>query len=542
MMTIMLFDRVQLPAACGATLAHSIRAGERLFRKGHVLSAADIDSLATAGVLEIVVARLDADDVGEDEAAARTARALAGRSVRVGAAFTGRANLYAETHGLLRLDPEAVTWINSVDEAITLATLPPFARVVPRQMLATVKIIPFAVPERAVQAIEQFIIARPKLEVSEFMPKSVALISTVLPGTRLQLIEKNVSAVSARLEALGSNLILKQCVPHEDDAVARAINDALAVGADPILVLGASAITDRRDVIPSAILRAHGRIERFGMPVDPGNLLLLGHVRNATIIGLPGCARSPKRNGFDFVLERILADIAVNETDIAAMGVGGLLAEISTRPQPREAAPDGAPRAPDVAAIVLAAGQSSRMGRNKLTAELGRKPLVRHAVEAAVASHASKVVVVTGNGARSVEAALSGLPITLAYNPDFPSGLSSSLKTGIHAVPQQCEAAVVLLGDMPGVDANTIDKLIAAFNPEEGRAICVACHKGKRGNPVLWWRRFFPEMLALEGDVGAKHLIAANEEFVCDVETGTDAPLVDIDTPEALQVFATRHQ
>lgn len=329
-------------------------------------------------------------------------------------------------------------------------------------------------------------------------------------------------------------------MPHEDGAVASAIEDALAAGADPILVFGASAITDRRDVIPSAILLAGGRIERFGMPVDPGNLLLLGYVRNTTIIGLPGCARSPKRNGFDFVLERVLADIAVTQGDIAAMGVGGLLAEIPTRPQPREARPAGAPRAPEVAAIVLAAGQSSRMGHNKLTAVLAGKPLVRRVVEAAVASHASEVIVVTGNEAGAVETALGGLAVTFVHNSDFRLGLSASLKTGIRAVPGQCEAAVVLLGDMPGVGAGTIDKLIAAFNPEEARAICVASHDGKRGNPVLWSRRFFPEMLELEGDAGARHLIASNEEFVCDVEAGTDAPLIDIDTPEALNAFAAR--
>jgi molybdenum cofactor cytidylyltransferase len=540
MISGMQFDRLRVSAARGAILAHSVRAGERLLRKGHVLSAMDIDSLATAGVNDVMVARLGAEDMGEDEAAARIARALAGRGVRAGAAFTGRANLYAEAHGLLRLDPETVNRINAVDEAITLATLSPFGRVQPRQMLATVKIIPFAAPKAAVAAIEGVIGTHANVEISEFVAKSVALVSTVLTGTKPQMLEKNFSAVSARLAALGSRLVLERRVPHEDGAVASAIEEALAAGADPILIFGASAITDRRDVIPSAILRAGGRIERFGMPVDPGNLLLLGHVRDTTVIGLPGCARSPKRNGFDFVLERTLAEVPIAYADIAAMGVGGLLAEISARPQPRDARPAGAPRAPDVAAIVLAAGQSSRMGRNKLTAELGGKPLVRHAVEAAVASHVTRVIVVTGNEASAVGAALSDFAVTLVHNPDFRAGLSTSLKAGIRAVPEQCDAAVVVLGDMPAISAATIDKLIAAFNPEEGRAICVASHDGKRGNPVLWPRRFFPEVLALEGDVGAKHLIASNEELVCDVEAGTDAPLVDIDTPEAMRAFEAR--
>lgn len=191
MISAMQFDRLRLSAARGAILAHSVRAGERLLRKGHVLSAMDIDLLAAAGVTDVVVARLGAEDIGEDEAATRIARALAGRGVRVGAAFTGRTNLYAETHGLLRLDPETVTRINAVDEAITLATLPPFSRVAPRQMLATVKIVPFAAPKAAVAAIEHFIGAHPNVEICEFVAKSVALVSTILAGTRPQMLEKN---------------------------------------------------------------------------------------------------------------------------------------------------------------------------------------------------------------------------------------------------------------------------------------------------------------------------------------------------------------
>jgi molybdenum cofactor cytidylyltransferase len=344
----------------------------------------------------------------------------------------------------------------------------------------------------------------------------------------------------ARLNASGSDLILERRVAHEDGAVAAAIREAVAEGADPVLVFGASAITDRRDVIPAAILQAGGDIERFGMPVDPGNLLLLGRVHNAVVIGLPGCARSPKRNGFDFVLERVLAGIEVTSADIAAMGSGGLLAEIPTRPQPRDSQPANVPRAPQIAAIVLAAGQSSRMGHNKLTADLGGAPLVRRAVEAAVTSHVSRTIVVTGKDASLVEDALKDLSVGFVHNPDFRQGLSTSLKMGIRAVPEEYDGAVVLLADMPGIGAGVIDKLIAAFNPEEGRAICVASHKGKRGNPVLWSRRFFPEMLALEGDIGAKHVMALNEELVCEVEAGSDDPLIDIDTPEDLRAFGAR--
>ena len=271
------------------------------------------------------------------------------------------------------------------------------------------------------------------------------------------------------------------------------------------------------------------------MPVDPGNLLLVGKLGGADVVGLPGCARSPKLNGFDFVLWRLAAGLPVSSTDIAAMGVGGLLMEIPVRPQPRDE--PTAPFAPTIGAIVLAAGASSRMGANKLLTEIEGKPLVRRVVEAAIAGGAAPVVVVTGNEAEHVQTALTGCDVRLMNNADFSSGLSSSLRCGLKALPEDCSGAVILLGDMPAIPPALIDRLIAAFDPAEGRAICVATHGGKRGNPVLFARRFFAEIEAIEGDVGARGLIGAYPELVCEVEAGSDAPLIDIDTPEDLAAY-----
>jgi molybdenum cofactor cytidylyltransferase len=182
------------------------------------------------------------------------------------------------------------------------------------------------------------------------------------------------------------------------------------------------------------------------------------------------------------------------------------------------------------------------MGSNKLMAEVAGKPLIRHAVEAALASGAASVVVVIGNAGADVRLAVAPLTVSFVDNPDFSKGLSSSLKHGLKALPGDCDGAVILLGDMPGVTSTLIDRLIAAFDPAEGRAICVATRGGKRGNPVLWARRFFAEMLAIEGDVGARQLIGQNAELVCEVEAGDDGPLIDIDTPEALAAYRASRQ
>jgi molybdenum cofactor cytidylyltransferase len=255
-------------------------------------------------------------------------------------------------------------------------------------------------------------------------------------------------------------------------------------------------------------------------------------LRGRPVVGLPSCARSPKINGFDFVLQRLFAGIEVTGQDIMRMGVGGLLQEIPSRPQPRDV--EHMPlRAPRIAALVLAAGLSSRMGSNKLLQEWRGKPLLRWVVEAALASDAQPVIVVTGNEASKIQAALKGLDVVFAHNRDFNDGLSTSLKAGLAAVPASADGIAVLLGDMPQVGANLINRMVSAFSPADNRAICIATYEHRRGNPVLWARSFFPEIATLSGDEGAKRILPGHEELVCEVEADAGV-LRDIDTPEAL--------
>ena len=213
------------------------------------------------------------------------------------------------------------------------------------------------------------------------------------------------------------------------------------------------------------------------------------------------------------------------------MGVGGLLMEIVSRPQPREpAAGDGE----GVAAIVLAAGQSRRMrGANKLLARFGGAPLIRRVVARAIASKADPVIVVTGHAADELAAALEGLDVRFAHNPDFADGLATSLKAGLQAVPEEAAGALVLLGDMPEITTDIVGALIDAFQARSGSAIILPTIAGKRGNPVLWPRAFFPELMTVTGDTGARHILARHEEAVERLEIGAAAGL-DVDTPEAL--------
>ena len=531
----MRFGTLSLDRAEGAVLAHSLKRPGIALRKGRRLSADDIAALRAAGVGEIVAAQFDDSDVPEDAAAHALAQTLAGPGVVVAAPFTGRCNLFAAAPGLARVDAAAVAAINAIDEAITLATLADFAPAPARGMLATIKIIPFAAPKAALDACIAIAERQPVVSHVPYGALRAALLQTTLPGTKKSVLDSTEGATAVRLASLGGTLAHMRRTPHEVGALAREIAAAATMQFDPILVLGASAIVDRHDVIPAAIEAAGGRIERFGMPVDPGNLLLLGSIGPVRVVGLPGCARSPKLNGFDWVLQRFAAGLPVDAAAIAAMGVGGLLAEIP-RPTPR--AGTATQSAPRIAAIVLAAGKSSRMApANKLFVEIDGRSLIEHAVAAATGSQAATTVVVLGNEADRVRAILAGRAATLVDNPDYASGLASSLRAGLAAVPADCEGAVVLLADMPGVTSAHVDRLIAAFSPLEGRAICVAARNGKRGNPVLWAQRFFAEMAALEGDQGARGLVRRHEESVCEVDMPDDGVLTDLDTPEALGAY-----
>ncbi|MGH6925718.1 MAG: NTP transferase domain-containing protein [Propylenella sp.] len=526
----MKFGPLPLAEAEGAIAAHSIRHASGVVRKGTFLTRDLIALLQAECVTEVVAARLEPGDVHEDEAARRVAEVLKGAHIRLDEAGTGRCNLYTVEAGLFVVDRAAIDALNRLDPGLTLATLEEFRPVEAGRMVATVKIIPFAVPGRAVEAASE-LAKTPVLSVALWRPLKVGLAATTLPGLKPKIMDKTRRILEERLKPAGATLVDEMRVPHDTAALAGALGALLDEGADLLIAFGASAITDSSDVIPAAIERAGGKVRHFGMPVDPGNLMLIGELKGKPVLGAPGCARSPAENGFDWVLNRLLAGLDVTPDAITGMGVGGLLMEIVSRPQPREPAEH---RHEGVAAIILAAGQSRRMGGpNKLLARFGGEALVRRVAERALASKADPVIVVTGHKAAEISAALDGLDVRVVHNPDFADGLATSLKAGLQVVPEQAGGALVLLADMPEITTAVIDRLIAAFRARPEPAIVLPTIAGKRGNPVLWSRAFFPELMTVTGDTGARHILARHEEAVERVEIGAAAG-VDVDTPEAL--------
>ena len=524
----MRFGAIAVRDAVGAVLVHTQRAGDRVFKKGRVLSAADVAQLAASGYATIVCARLSPGELAEDAAATQIAIALGGGHTKLEVTNTGRTNLHAACGGVVIVDGAAIDTANAIDEAITVATVRAFEPARAGDMIATVKIIPFGVAEDAVARATE--IVRAAVTIAPWRGCRAGLIQTQFADTAPKILDRTVATQRTRMARCGGELAEERRVAHEVGAVASAIEWFAGADFDPILVLGASAIMDRRDVIPAALEHAGGEIIRLGMPVDPGNLLMLGRLGDRTVIGVPGCARSLKPSGFDWVLERVCAGVEITSRELAGMGVGGLLEEITIRPSPRD--PAVAERG-QVAAVVLAAGRASRMGSNKLVAVLDGEPVVRHTVRSVLASRAKPVLVVTGHEPEQVRAALDGLDVQFVHNPDYADGMSTSLRAGLSAAGQ-VDAALVCLGDMPRLQPGHFDTLIDAYFAGNPGDIVVPTFDRKRGNPVLWPRKFFADIAELAGDVGARALIDRYADQVRLVAINDSAILVDVDTPAAL--------
>ncbi len=525
----MKFGPVSIRNAVGGVLAHSVREGALVLKKGTVITAGNVATLFEAGIAEITIAMLERGDISENDAAAQVASSVIDREVVAEAPFTGRVNLFAASAGVLHVDAAKIDAVNALDEALTIATLKHHVSVEAGEMVATVKIIPFAVPGALVK--QASLAADAAIGVSAYAAKQVAVFSTLLPGLKSSVVDKTLRVLDARLAGLGpSHRLCDIRVHHTIDDLAEVLPRARALGADIVVVFGASAITDRRDVIPAALEAAGGKVSHLGMPVDPGNLLMLGEIDGLPVIGAPGCARSSKENGFDWVLQRLVADLKVTSADIRKMGVGGLLMEIVSRPQPRD--PEGSVGS-NVAAVLLAAGQGTRMGGGKMTAQLGGKALVRHAAEAIEVAGLAPFITVVGHDAERVTEALSGIETTVVTNPDYASGMASSLKTGLAAVPLSAAAMLVALGDMPNVTPGIINRLLFAFADHPHARAVVPIVAGQRGNPVLLARSMFDDIAQLKGDAGARKLLDDASDVI-EVQMDDAAVLLDVDTPEAL--------
>ena len=538
----MKFGEFPLSQILGAILVHSVRLSSGNLKKGRRLSEADIKRLSDNDISYVTAAIPEPDDMMEDVAAGYISAHISGHHISCAEAFTGRVNLYAVEDGVMSINEPGVNRLNHMDEAITLATIAQEAIVHKGQLVATVKIIPFCVQEKTVKRIvaesEQALIA-----IRPFVSQKAVMIQTMLTGTTEKILAKTKKVMAHRLNLFGMSLADDLRCAHKEKSLADFLKNRGGAH-DITLIMGASAITDRRDVIPAAIIRAGGEIIHYGMPVDPGNLMLLAKLHGKWVLGLPGCSRSPKLNGIDLILSRICAGLDVTRDQVMNMGVGGLLSEYPGRPQPREKKPQFREKrsknmmtaSKKIAAIVLAAGQSKRMGRdNKLLLPYGQGTVLSHVLGQINQAAINDIYVITGHEKDLVEQEVRKYNGVAIYNDLYEEGLSTSVKAGIAALPKDIDAVMIILGDMPNMSADILRKIMAAYNLAQGQSIIIPTHNGKRGNPILWDADFFGDFDRLQGDMGAKILLNDYPEYITELEIESDAIFLDIDTIEAYE-------
>lgn len=534
----MKFGPCALSDCLDAILVYAVDLPDGRIAKGTCLTSDHLSRLRANGIDDIIVARLEDGDLGEDAAADMIAKAMMPANVRLSVAATGRVNIYATQRGLLRVDRLRLRDINMVDEGITLSTVQHNQLVEAGDLIATLKIIPYSVAETAVATVIGLGAGEPVISFHALRPRSFGLIQTRIPGMADKILKATEQTAKQRLNQLGCTLVDSRVVAHEAAAIDQAITASRANGPAVMLIAGGSAIADRRDEVPMGVIAAGGRIDHFGLPVDPGNLLMLSHIDEMPVIGMPGCARSIKMNGFDWILHLLLADLRIDAAEIADMAAGGLLMEIVSRPLPRRMVGRRQISNATIGGVILAAGQSRRMGaQNKLLAEIDGVPIIRRTAQAMLDGGLNDLVIVTGHEHRLVAAALDDLPVTCIYNDEYQSGQASSVACGVRHHQNGSHAAVLIaLGDMPLVRPELIAALLRDHSslPDATDRITLPVFDGRRGNPVIWGRGFFDELVALTGDAGGRIIFAENKNAVNSLGWPDDSIHLDIDTPEAL--------
>ena len=530
----MKFGKVFVNKSLNGILAHSMVIDGKKLNKGKIINKTDISLFKRHDIKEITCAILNKKDIQEDKAANAIAKNFRNSSVAVENAITGRSNILAAKSGLLIINEAQINKFNNISEDITIASLNNYFKVEKGDMIATIKIISFSITSSNLKRISNLNLKN-ALKILPFNKNRCGLILTQGSKENKKLNDISESRIRDRLEKINHELVTTLKCKHNAVEISNKIKLFKKNKIDLILILGASAIVDIKDEIPSAIKQSGGKIIRFGMPVDPGNLLLIGKNKNTHIIGLPGCARSPSLNGFDWVLERIAADVNINKKDIARMGIGGLL---KTKKALRNLKTNNNYK---ISSIILAAGRSKRMkSNNKLLSKLSETTMINQVVNSAILSNTDSDIIVLGHEKENIEKILPNKNLTISINKNYNQGISSSIKIGISSLPEDCDAVIIILGDMPDVTDKLINNLIKSFNPEIKRHIILPYYKSQLGNPVIISRRFFPEILQLKGDSGAKNIIKKNLDYVYKLPQKNNASLLDIDTDQQLITYLSK--
>ena len=524
----------------GSILAQSYNLSDRTLTKGTYLSEAMVEILTKENVKTILCAVPQEDDMHEDNAAEAISKAIDRNQLYSEEASTGRVNFRTPTLSLVRYNRDLIKKLNLVDESIAFSIVEHNQLLAKNDLIATLKIIPFFVSKICVERVVGLLSKNELFEIHSLEEKKIDLIQTYHNWQKKSIFKATSNVTKSRLETLGCTLKKERLIPHDHKLLCSEIKSSIDSGAQILLISGASAITDRSDFIPKAILSEGGEIIQYGLAVDPGNLLLIGQIGSATVIGMPGCARSPKLNGFDWVLQLLLADIPINKDELADMGAGGLLMEIASRPLPRALAKSVNKREKKIMGVILAAGNSTRMGKdNKLLKNIGDAPLIRNTVIEMLRSDLDNCSIVLGYQSDKVADVIKDLNINLILNPLWKEGQASSLKAAINTLDSTYSDILIMLGDLPGIKSGHINRIIEEHLLTNNRRskITIPSFKGQKGNPVIWGKSFFYDLSNLDGDVGGRTLFSEHPAAINLLEMDDPWVVTDTDTPEDFENF-----
>ena len=330
----MFFGEVKTESSLGGILSSSIEIykdkNKIKISKGTVINKILVDLLLLNNVENVKCAKLDDDEVDENTTVHKISKniiTLKNSNIKIQEPKNGRCNLISSVDGMIVFQPNQLFSINSVTNDIGIASLKAFSKVKKNQVVASIKAIPFGIKQKHIQNIIN--ISQNCLKILPFQKKNIHLIQTTNQNTRTKILEKTLEITKDRLSSCGIDKIVEKKCSHEIKSISLQLKKSINEKADIILIFGTSAICDINDVIPQSIKNINGRILRLGMPVEPGNLILLADIeipkKHISVIGMPGCARSKKENGVDWILWRKLCDLNISSEDINHMGNGGLL-------------------------------------------------------------------------------------------------------------------------------------------------------------------------------------------------------------------------
>ena len=330
----MFFGELKTESSLGGILSSSIEIykdkNKIKISKGTVINKILIDLFLLNNIEKVKCAKLESDEIDENTTVYEISKKIItskNSNIKIQNPKNGRCNLISSVDGIIVFQPKQLFCINSVTNDIAIASLKAFSKVKKNQVVASIKAIPFGIKQKYLYEIIN--ISEDCFKILPFQKKNIHLIQTTNKNTSAKILEKTLVITKERLFSCGINKIVEKKCYHEMKSICLQLKKSIDEKADIILIFGASAICDINDVIPLSIKKLNGKILRLGMPVEPGNLILLADIeiskKHISIIGMPGCARSKKENGVDWILWRKLCDLKISSSDINHMGNGGLL-------------------------------------------------------------------------------------------------------------------------------------------------------------------------------------------------------------------------